>query len=412
MAYRAQTFDETAFVKQLQDINESIARAEREIKQMKTNELASAYSNQIASQEQAKREELARKQLEYERMLEAKHQFEEDHNRRRYERAINQNTLADTYSVQIEAKRRAEAEKRQREVEEESQRLEVAKRSLELEGMRRKERQDVFGREAQAILQQREDQRRLKKEEEQRAREEARYLQEHTTQNQLAKEANYRNYFRQVDENQRALQQIHSERVFAPAIDKNRAIDDYIRKGEDDYNRRVADEEYQKAKKRYDDRQNMATVLREQMREKEDEKERQKMQHYVNVEESVRRSQEYNDYMRNVKVDKAEKQRMYKDILDGQKNEKTRVEAVVTPNGGGALMIPGVSNSKYIHPYSPEARYADVLNFKMKAGYPQQQSVEETGRNIIGSSGIRSSIESRSNGSYLATIANNNLLKQ
>eukprot|EP01017_Pseudomicrothorax_dubius_P050703 TRINITY_DN9641_c0_g1_i10.p1 TRINITY_DN9641_c0_g1~~TRINITY_DN9641_c0_g1_i10.p1 ORF type:complete len:411 (+),score=113.15 TRINITY_DN9641_c0_g1_i10:27-1259(+) len=410
MSNRAPQFDEAVFVKQLQDINESISRAEREIKVMKTQELASAYNSHLAAQEYAKREELALRQHEYERMLEARKALEDEQARKRYERTTIKNNLADNYSLQIEAKRRVEAEKRQREVEEEAQRLEVARRSLELENLRKKEKLDNFNREAQSLLQEREYQRRLKKEEEQRAREETRNLQDQTAQAQMAKEAGYRNYFRQVDENQRALQQIHSEKVFTAALDKDRAIDDHIRRGQDEYNRRIAEEEYAKAKKRYDEKQNAAAILREQIRQKEEEKERQRMQHFSNVEDSVRRSQEYNDYMRGLKTDKVERQKLYKDILDVQKNEKTKLDPVTSPaNGNVPLMIPGVSNSKYIHPYSPEARYADVLNFKMRAGYPPQMPTEESNRNLTGNQGNRSLNESRS--SYLATIANNNIFK-
>eukprot|EP01017_Pseudomicrothorax_dubius_P034626 TRINITY_DN4771_c0_g1_i3.p1 TRINITY_DN4771_c0_g1~~TRINITY_DN4771_c0_g1_i3.p1 ORF type:complete len:194 (-),score=36.54 TRINITY_DN4771_c0_g1_i3:1346-1927(-) len=193
-------------------------------------------------------------------------------------------------------------------------------------------------------------------------------------------------------------------------MERGKAIEDFIRKSEEDAYRRAQEEQAAKEKKRLDDKANLTVTLQEQIRQKEQERERQRSLTIQNTESIVRKSEEYSNWAKSVRDEKIESQRRYKEFLDLQRMEKTKAsptsQTVLT---GPPLLLPGLSNSKYIHPYSPEARYADVINFKVR--HSQNQGIGAVAVEEVPGEGPpgRQLTENRSG--YLASIAHNSLLK-
>lgn len=115
--------------------------------------------------------------------------------------------------------------------------------------------------------------------------------------------------------------------------------------------------------------------------------------------------------MNAMKAERTSQKNWYKNILDRQTMEKhgqydkyhsmTRMEKGINHeplqaykghDTHIAALVPGYTNSKYIHPYSPEARYAQVIqhkNFFGGAPSPSQKTLPTSGMN--GMHGLNSS---------------------
>eukprot|EP01017_Pseudomicrothorax_dubius_P040336 TRINITY_DN629_c0_g3_i1.p1 TRINITY_DN629_c0_g3~~TRINITY_DN629_c0_g3_i1.p1 ORF type:complete len:519 (+),score=175.78 TRINITY_DN629_c0_g3_i1:122-1678(+) len=372
-----------AVVTHLEEMNSVLTKAERDIKDARSQELQLSYDEKQRLNQESVQRQLEAKARDHEEMILKKRQFDIDQQIAREEKQkLNQN-LANNYTSMSENKYLQQQYLKQNDIQEGVRMIEDAQRCLEAERRAKKEKLDNFNREAKHVVEEKEYRKLSEKERSMLDKEEHRELMNQYSQKELQREANYRNFFHQVEQSQQALQQMHNEKVLAQVNDRIRSLEEMVSRNEQQYNRKKAEEELAKMRRHKDELLNTAGTIKNQMANKEQQREEERVDRQRRVEESLKLSQEYMDYQTYAKLEKQDQHRMYKDYLDKQKQDKD--EKAVKTNAMArtdkllnkevlhafkdgksevTALIPGYSNSKYIHPYSPEARYAQILQHK------------------------------------------------
>eukprot|EP01017_Pseudomicrothorax_dubius_P017941 TRINITY_DN2003_c0_g2_i1.p1 TRINITY_DN2003_c0_g2~~TRINITY_DN2003_c0_g2_i1.p1 ORF type:complete len:553 (-),score=180.62 TRINITY_DN2003_c0_g2_i1:128-1747(-) len=376
-----------AVVTHLEEMNNVLNQAERNVKEVKTHELQGSYDDKLRQHQEELQRQLEAKQRDHEEMILRKALYDQDVARSKEDKHNLQGTLANNYSAMMEHRYREDNEKRQQSIVEGIRMIEDAQRSLEAERRMKKEKLDNYQREAKVVVDEKEYRKLTERERAELEKGEYRDQIQAYAQKEMLREANYKNFFKQVALSQEQRQQLHNEKVLAQVSDRIRTIEEIIAKNEQQYNRKKLEEELSRMRKHKEDLLNTADVIKNQMATKEHYREEERVAHQRRVEESQKLTQEYFDHLAYQKLEKKDQQSFYKDYLDKQKHDKdeklVKTNAMARPEkdlnkdvlhafkegrNEVTALIPGFSNSKYIHPYSPEARYAQVLQHKKQGG--------------------------------------------
>lgn len=405
-----------ALVKHHADINEMIIKHERELKQLKQQELGQAYNHRLQELIRLKEQELRQKQDEAQMVAMKAEQYRQDMMRQQEDKAMLQQYLGGEYNSHIANRHQNEQMNKERQLEQEKRMIEETKRRMEearqRELMKQEEYYQVFNDEIKRAEEKNqklvEDKIKEKLDYRDNIRENER--------KQILKEENYRNFFKLSNENQKKLIDLHAQNVLSPQIQKDQQFTEIVDKRINEERERQMQDEFHRRKVREDKNFDVSYANKDKMGQNEYYKNLEKMDKQMQVQESLRQSLEYQGFLKTQKDQKAEQQRVYKEFLDRQQqehNERERLNKMTKHekkiNFGDLQaykgydpklygLIPGWINTKYAHPIggtenrrSPKGNtniYADTL------ARLQEQQEQETNLN-----GSKSNFEYNSQGS-------------
>lgn len=369
----------------LGEMAEVINHKEAALRKQKAQELQYAYDDQIKSLESVKGAAEAERRREIEEGKVRDKVIADESRRNAVERKeIIGKILSTNYEQMIRNRQHKAEAAKQFEKNLDQVTLDGAKQSLEVEQAIKKEKADMLAKLMKGGLSETEARKEVERVQAEWSKKQ--YMDQVTanSREQLAKEANYRAYFKQIAEKQRQFQHLHEEKVLSPEQKRTHTLDEIIAKNEADYQKRLEADEHNRLQKRASDNVVLAQTLQQQINAKKDVRTLEQIEHDRKVQESIRKSAEYVEYLNASKAYKQENQRWYKQLLDRQQHEKdeivtnghtmTKKEKKINVDPLQAFkgadtshitaLLPGYANSKYIHPYSPEARYAHILQYK------------------------------------------------
>jgi hypothetical protein len=160
--------------------------------------------------------------------------------------------LASNYDEMLKSKQTKHDQTRQLEKNMDTAMLEGAKHSLQIDQVLRDERSKVLAKFIESGMSEQEARREMLKAQADFDRQEYLAQVAANSKEQLAKEANYRNFYKQTADRQAALQRLHEQNVLQRAISKEKSMEDFIEKNVAEYQSRLAENERKRVQLRQD----------------------------------------------------------------------------------------------------------------------------------------------------------------
>jgi hypothetical protein len=113
---------------------------------------------------------------------------------------------------------------------------------------------------------------------------------------------------------QNAREEMHKEKVLNRSIEREKMLKDMIRKNEEEVEKRTREEENERMKWRQQQSEKVAEILKAQIHERQVQKSNEKRQESPRADTSLY-------YLQQLQM-KKEQQRMYRDILDDQRQQR------------------------------------------------------------------------------------------
>lgn len=213
----------------------------------------SAYDNQIKELEMQRDQARVQRQQEIDYLRERELILNEEVRRNAAEKKeMVGKILASNYDAMLKSKQAKVDQVRQMEKNIDSAMLEGAKHSLQIDEVLRDEKAKVLAKYVASGMSEQEARREMMRVQSDMDRQEYLAQVAANSKEQLAKEANYRNFYKQTAERQAALQRLHEQNVLQLAKSKERNIEDIIDKNVADYQRRLAENEMKRVQQRQD----------------------------------------------------------------------------------------------------------------------------------------------------------------
>lgn len=361
-----------ALVQHQNETNQMISRFEKELRGLRSKELANAHDVKIQERIADKEREIFQKKMEADEVQRRMDGFKMDVMRQKQAHQAIRENLANAYDEHIEQRSTIQAESKLKAIEDERRSLEEAKKLLDFQRQRNIERykleQEYFTEDMIKAHEKHYHEKLKEIEDKQRFNE----MMQQNEMKQLLKEQNYKNFFKITAENQKVLQDLHAQQVLSPQIKKEHQIEDIITKNVDIENQRKAKLEYDRIKNRVDKSLEMSMVNRDKISKNQDIKEQEKIEKQTRAQDSLKQLLDYHAYQQAMKDQKREFQKNYKTFLDMQsqdhdvrvrnnrmtKDEKKLnfhdLQAYKVQDPKMHALLPGFMNSKFTPLHKPE----------------------------------------------------------
>ena len=144
--------------------------------------------------------------------------------------------------------------------------------------------------------------------------------------NEEQKERNYRDFYNRVNDSHASKVNQHAQAAMIPENAKSANLNTWIRQNEEDYNRRQNEKEEMERQIRYSNLQGTKDVLLQQMREKEEQKKREREAHQREVEETSARIKYNQEIEEQQRRERAQIQKGYASTLLQQADIRQKQE--------------------------------------------------------------------------------------
>ena len=165
---------------------------------------------------------------------------------------------------------------------------------------------------------------------------------------ELQKDRNYQNYYREIDTQQRNLQELHKEMVISPQNQKQQYLDHIIEKGIEEKQRTAAEKEQQKQSTMLRNLSDMSMTNRQRMDLEQYRKSLNAEERRLKDETRIKELNDYNEFLSQESVRKKNIQYNYKLELERQALEQKKIKSV----------------SVSMSPLEKRINYPDLQSFK------------------------------------------------
>jgi len=307
-----------AVIRHQTEINELLAKREKELKHLKQQELVCAYDQKLQDQIRAKEQEIMFRQRESNDIQSKVERYQQDVMRQKEDKLVIRQHLAEDYSNKIMNKGQLEQYQKDMKLQEEKVLVEEALRRQE-EAKRRavakqQDHYQIFNEEIRRA--QDKNQKLLENKIQEKL--EYRDLIQDNDKKQILKEENYKNFFKLSLENQKNLMDLHARNVLIPHIEKEKGIDQIVEKRIDEVREKDLMDEVSRRRAREGKTHDVGFANRDQRDYKEYVKNMEKVEKSATIPARLRQQQEYEEFLKGNKNQKLEQQKIYKEFLDKQ----------------------------------------------------------------------------------------------
>jgi len=345
-------------IRQQQALAEEMINQEKEKKMYQKHELNKALETLVnEKQNNKKQEEHFNKEHEFQVSVARKQQYDQYLSHVKNEKSEGQRHLANEY----ERQRFIREEERKRKIEEEKQleqkMIQDALDSLEKEKRLKEQKRQQFMHSVDSLMRDRETQKRMEQDKITQERLDQQRLMAENANNIQRREQNYRQYFSNVNDHQRRLEDMHNRRVADAARSKERQREEFVNRGVEEAKRKAEEEEAMKYMKKQEQLRSLGTSLKTKIQEHEEEKMMNKLGYRSKVEDLMKYNIQMQEFEDQQKRQRAHQMVDYKNTLESQikmaeeSKFKSNVEMldyekkmhIEQFNG----LIPGIKSSKY-----------------------------------------------------------------
>lgn len=312
----------SALSKQQQELAKKAQQEEHMNQQQQKKQYYSTLDRQRYEKIQ---EKLADDQMKQREMLEMKQREQElakvadleKEQRQKYLEYMNNN-----YKTSLEYKREKQKEEKEAQLEEERERLKRIERDLKEEQKRNTKKKATFMQEAQEVATHK---RMLKEMEQQRKNNEKNEYQQLAQKNyqmEVAREDNYKRFFKDYDTHMSERINNHMKFVTEPTISKQQMLDEIEDKNEKEYQEWQDDKERREKEERMKHLKDMHEENKKVFDKLDREKTQKKEMYQKMVEQRRKEEDDYKDQQRKQMEDEEERRRLYREALEYQKGFK------------------------------------------------------------------------------------------
>eukprot|EP01017_Pseudomicrothorax_dubius_P018407 TRINITY_DN2036_c0_g4_i1.p1 TRINITY_DN2036_c0_g4~~TRINITY_DN2036_c0_g4_i1.p1 ORF type:complete len:514 (-),score=108.07 TRINITY_DN2036_c0_g4_i1:43-1584(-) len=380
MRQRREDFTSVASMS-LVDANKMIDESEKNIRQLKAKEMREDYERQRSlllekrNATEAERESLVRERHEKEKS------YQEERAANQLQKQAMRQALADSLKAMQEGRKERMRQIKEKELLADIQMLD---HDRELVAAERKQRMDKRLLSMEIAREEMENERQKRNEAKRVSFEDKLKYQQMSKENaqkEVLKEQQYRQWFRLIDENQRRNQQRYLDNIGKPVMEREKRIQRLISSSVNPIDQRRDMEEQERLEKVNRGAEEMKKGIDKQLewRRKLVEDERQKKD--LLKQQSLKAQADLEEAARQARLEKQALQKNYKKTLDNiLRNDHNSLTAEPSRNEFDSSpksydnysspigVVPGFGHSKYIHPYSFEARYHQAIPYRVVSG--------------------------------------------